>query len=70
MKNRATFLQKTRRNWYPRYSKVKEKTNNLKTCHPHGHKIYNLLLSNYSHLKAFEDNQINRYLFNKEEKWW
>lgn len=70
MKNRATFLQKTSRNWYPRYSKVKEKMNNLKTCHPHGHKIYNLLLSNYSHLKALEDNQLNRYLFNKEKKWW
>ena len=70
MKNRATFLQKTNRNWYPRYSKVKEKMNNLKTCHPHGHKIYNLLLSNYSHLKALEDNQLNRYLFNKEKKWW
>lgn len=70
IKNRATFLQKTSRNWYPRYSKVKEKMNSLKTCHPHGHKIYNLLLSNYANLKALEDNQLNRYLFNKEKKWW
>lgn len=70
MKNRATFKQSTNRNWYPRYTKVKEKMNSLKTCPPHGHKIYNRLLSNYSHLKALEDNQLNRYLFNKEKKWW
>ena len=70
MKNRATFKKNTSRNWYPRYAKVKEKMNSLKTCHPHGHKIYNLLISHFSHLKALEHNQFNRYIFNKEKKWW
>ena len=69
-KNRGDFKQKTNKNWYPRYVKVREKMNTLKICHPHGYKIYNLLLPNFSHLKALEENQFNRYLFNKEKKWW
>jgi len=70
MKNRADFKQKTNKNWYPRYSLVKEKMKVLKACYPHGYKIYDLLIINFSHLKALEENQLNRYLFLKEKKWW
>lgn len=70
MKNKATYKKDTNRKWYPRYIQVKEKMTSLKSSHPHGYIIYNRLIDNYSHLVALEDNQLNRYLFNKEKGWW
>ena len=62
--------KKTNRNWYPRYLRCKEKMNVLKTSQPYGYKLYELLIPNFSHLQRLEDNQFNRYIFNKEKKWW
>ena len=69
-KQRADFKQKTNRNWYPRYLSVKEKLNVLKASQPYGYKLYEKLITNFSHLQALEENQFNRYIFNKEKKWW
>ncbi len=69
-KQRADYIKKTNKYWYPRYLRCKEKMNVLKTSHPYGYKLYELLIPNFSHLQRFEDNQFNRYLFNKEKKWW
>ncbi|WP_282124860.1 hypothetical protein [Marinifilum flexuosum] len=69
-KQRADFMKKTNKKWYPRYLRCKEKMNVLKTSQPYGYKLYELLIPNFSHLQRLEDNQFNRYIFNKEQKWW
>lgn len=69
-KKRSDFKQKTNKNWYPRYKKCKEKINTLKSSHPYGYKLYEKLIPKFSHLQILEENQMNRYIFNKEKKWW
>lgn len=69
-KQRADFKQKTNKHWYPRYLSVKEKLNVLKASQPYGYKLYEKIIPNFSHLQALEENQFNRYIFNKEKKWW
>jgi len=68
-KQRADYKKNTNKNWYPRYIRCKEKMNVLKTSQPYGYKLYELLIPNFSHLQRLEDNQFNRYIFNKEKKW-
>lgn len=69
-KQRADYKQKTNKNWYPRYKKCKEKINILKASQPYGYKLYEVLIPNFAHLQRLEENQLNRYIFNKEKKWW
>ena len=69
-KQRADYKQKTNKNWYPRYKKCKEKINILKASQPYGYKLYEVLIPKFAHLQRLEENQKNRYLFNKEKKWW
>jgi hypothetical protein len=69
-KQRADYKKNTNKNWYPRYLRCKEKMNILKTSQPYGFKLYEILIPNFSHLQRLEDNQFNRYIFNKEKKWW
>jgi hypothetical protein len=69
-KQRADYKKKTNKNWYPRYIRCKEKMNVLKTSQPYGYLLYQKLIPNFSHLQRLEENQFNRYIFNKEKKWW
>ncbi|MBU1095050.1 MAG: hypothetical protein KKB34_01100, partial [Bacteroidetes bacterium] len=69
-KSIGDYKQKTNSDWYPRYTACKEKMSKLKGSHPYGFKIYQKLSGNFEHLRALEDNQKNRYLFNKSKKWW
>ena len=47
-----------------------EKINVLKTSQPYGYLLYQKLIPNFSQLQRLEENQFNRYIFNKEKKWW
>jgi hypothetical protein len=67
---RSDFRRQTNKDWYPRYLRVKEKMNVLKASQPYGYLLYQKLVDNFSHLQALEENQYNRYIFNKEKKWW
>ncbi|MBF0651548.1 hypothetical protein IR083_22280 [Dysgonomonas sp. GY75] len=69
-KNKADFLQKTNRNWFPKYLNVKEKMKVLKSSQPLGYKLYEELISSFSLLTGLEDHESNRYIFNKEKGWW
>lgn len=69
-KRRSDYMQKTNRNWYPRYKKCKEKISVLKASQPYGYKLYEKLIPKFEHLRRLEENQMNRYIFNKEKKWW
>jgi hypothetical protein len=69
-KQKSDFKLTTNNQWYPRYKLCKVKMNTLKTSQPLGYKIYERLLDNFQHLTILEDNQKNRYLFNKIKKWW
>lgn len=60
----------TNRTWYKRYSLCKEKMMTIKAAQPHGYKIYNLLVPAFSPLSRLEENQKDRYIFNKSKKWW
>ena len=69
-RQRADYKRNTNKDWYPRYIRCKEKMNVLKTSQPYGYKLYEVLIPNFSHLQRLEENQFNRYIFNKEKKWW
>lgn len=69
-KSAADFKQKTSSNWYPRYKSCKEKMSKLKGSYPYGFKINQKLISNLEQLRLLEENQKNRYIFNKSKKWW
>lgn len=69
-KSKADFLQKTKRNWFPNYLKVKEKMRVLKSSHPLGYKLYERLIPSFSLLTDLEDHESNRYIFIKEKGWW
>lgn len=69
-KNKADFLQKTNRNWFPKYLNVKEKMKVLKSSQPLGYKLYEKLVSSFSLLTSLEDHESNRYIFIKEKGWW
>ena len=69
-KSKADFKLKTNNTWYKRYAICKEKIMVIKANHPIGYKIYEKLIPLFSHLSALEDNQKNRYIFNKKKKWW
>ena len=69
-KSKADYKQKTNSTWYKRYSECKEKVMLIKSVHPMGYKIYERLIPLFSHLSALEDNQKNRYIYNKKRKWW
>lgn len=69
-KSKADFMQKTTKNWFPKYLKVKEKMKVLKSSQPLGYKLYEQLISSFSLLTSLEDHQSNRYIFIKEKGWW
>ena len=69
-KSRGDYMLKTRNDWYPRYKICKDKMNVLKTSPVFGHKIYQLLLENFSQLTALEEKQKNRYFFLVKKEWW
>lgn len=69
-KQRSDYIKNTNRKWYPRYLRCKEKMNVIKTSQPYGYKLYEKLIPYFSHLQRLEENQFNRYIFNKEKKWW
>jgi hypothetical protein len=70
VRQKADFKQNTNSQWYPRFKVCKEKMMTLKSSHPLGYKIYELLIENFSQLTILEENQKNRYLFNRKKKWW
>ncbi|MDP2362421.1 MAG: hypothetical protein Q8M94_01490, partial [Ignavibacteria bacterium] len=69
-KSIADFKQDTNREWYPRYRICKEKMAILKSSHPYGYKIYQILIGSFEHLTLLEENQKNRYTFIKQKNWW
>lgn len=69
-KSKADFLQKTNKNWFPKYLKIKEKMKVLKSSQPLGYKLHEQLISSFSLLTSLEDHQSNRYIFIKEKGWW
>lgn len=65
-KSIADYKIGTNKTWYKRYSLCKEKMMTIKAAQPHGYKIYNLLVPAFSPLSLLEENQKNRYIFNKK----
>lgn len=69
-RQRTDYKQDTNREWYPRYIKCKEKMNVVKASPHYGYKIFEALSTNFSHIQILEENQMNRYRFNRKNKWW
>ena len=69
-KSIADYKQNTNNTWYKRYSDCKDKIMLVKSVHPTGYKIYEKLIPLFSYLLALEENQKNRYIFNRKKKWW
>ncbi len=69
-KSIVDYKMGTNKTWYKRYSLCKEKMMTIKAAQPHGYKIYSLLTPVFSPLSLLEENQKNRYIFNRSKKWW
>jgi hypothetical protein len=67
---RSFYMQRTDFDWYPNYIKVKQQVSVLKSCHPHGYRIYELIVGNFELLKRLEDHEKNRYNYKLKNKTW
>lgn len=69
-RRKSDYKKDTPRTWYPRYLICQEKISIVKSNSPYGYKIYRMVESHFGHLKSLEDNQRNRYLYNRKRSWW
>lgn len=64
------YMRRTDAEWYPKYVVVRQKMALLKSCHPHGYKIYSEVIENFEVLKRLEDHQKKRYSYKLKNRLW